>query len=533
MLSLPSSQSVKHLTVCPRQGATHGEPVRFLLVGAGPHARRTYIPHLHEFQAKGLAVLRALVELDAKADFVRDHQRTACPETELHFVPAFKSVMPAAVEAGLNALVQRLGISVVIISTEPLVHKVYGLWAISQGLNIIMDKPVTSQVNSCTSAEAASAISHDFHDLLDAYRRLQQRRSTFFLIHSHRRYHPGIHRALEEIRKVQEATGCPVTNIISTHCDGMWRMPAEIVDQQYHTFSKGYGKLSHSGYHFFDCCYQFLKHGRSVEKRIDRIEVVSSFLLPNGFLTALTPEDYHNLFGDDYQKACKYSEGDLRERMALMGELDANIQVTCYCRGDVIALAQINLQHNGFSRRSWLKAGPDLYKGIGRVRHEAHEIRSGPMQTICIDSRQANHIHDKSKPSTTLVGSDNHYDLRVFRNNGILGGTESLQTWTADDLDQQYHQGRTGLYGENIKRGILVEAIECVKGKLDVEDLASQITDHSVPVHLMVAAYISHVRRTAGSDPTVSLDIFYQGKIASPFPFNAMHITERSTSREW
>ncbi|KKA25527.1 Cytochrome P450 monooxygenase [Rasamsonia emersonii CBS 393.64] len=49
----------------------------------------------------------------------------------------------------------------------------------------------------------------------------------------------------------------------------------------------------------------------------------------------------------------------------------------------------LNLLHNGFSRRSWIRMGADWYKGSGRVKHEAHEVRSGPFQTIVIDSRQA------------------------------------------------------------------------------------------------------------------------------------------------
>lgn len=130
----------------------------------------------------------------------------------------------------------------------------------------------------------------------------------------------------------------------------MWRMPPEIVEQKYHSFSHGYGKVSHSGYHFLDMCYMIMKMGWGENKRPDRAEVVSSFITPNGFLTSLNEKDY---------------------------------------------------------------------KGIGRVKHEFHEIKSGPLQTVVLDSRQANDKHDRSVPSTAKMGSDNHFEVQSTSNNNI------------------------------------------------------------------------------------------------------------------
>lgn len=490
------------------------DTVRFLLVGAGPHAKRTYIPHLQEFAKKGQAVLLAIVDVEGNEEFVTAHQQQVCPTVELMFVPSFTLEMPPTAKQRLKQLVTRLEVSVIIISTEPLAHRAYGLWAISEGLNVIMDKPISTRPGCCTSFEAAYGIAQDYNDLVTAYRHLQQHRKTFFLINSHRRYHPGVLCALEMVREVQQKTGCSVTNIISTHCDGMWRMPPEIVEQKYHTFSNGYGKVSHSGYHFLDCCYQFLKWGWTENKRPDNMEVVSSFLLPNGFLTALNGNNYRQLFGEEYDQRCKYTDEELRKLMMDMGELDASVQVTFSRDGDAIALAQINLQHNGFSRRSWVKPGLDLYKGIGRVRHEMHEIKSGPMQTVVIDSRQANDKHDRSKPSNAKLGSDNHYEVHVFRNSELLGEQQPLRSFNVDDLDQRHNIDKRGLYGENIKRGILEEAISFVGGGKSMEQLTSNLPDHSVPAHMMSAVYVSHIRRSSGLNPVVSLAMSYTGKTA-------------------
>ncbi|KAE8356238.1 hypothetical protein BDV28DRAFT_154832 [Aspergillus coremiiformis] len=372
-----------------------------------------------------------------------------------------------------------------------------------------MDKPVTTQQGSCTSATAALGIARDFEEIHTAYQQLQKKKTTMFQIHSQRRFHSGFHCTFDLIRDIAERTNCPVTNIISTHCDGMWRMPSEIVDQNYHSFRHGYGKVSHSGYHFMDMCYLLMKMGWGKEKRPDRAEVVSSFITPNGFLTSLNGGDYRQLFGKQYDDFCQYSEEDLLQLTKDMGEIDASVQVTFFQANNPIALAQINLQHNGFTRRSWLKAGPDLYKGIGRVKHEFHEIKCGPLQTVVIDSRQANDKHDRSVPSTAKIGSDNHFEVHVFRNSDLLQEETPFRTYSVDDLDRRHQTDKPGLYSENIKRGILDETIDFVNGKKNVRSITSPLTDHDIPAHLMSAVYLSHVIRIAGGNPIVNLKISY------------------------
>lgn len=47
--------------------------------------------------------------------------------------------------------------------------------------------------------------------------------------------------------------------------DTRWRLPAEIVSQDYHPYNQGYGKLSHSGYHCVDMVNCFLRTGMVYE----------------------------------------------------------------------------------------------------------------------------------------------------------------------------------------------------------------------------------------------------------------------------
>ena len=434
------------------------------------------------------------------------------PNAELILVPFFRHVMPSDIQDQLTEVVERLKIDCIIISTEPECHKPYGLWAVSLGLHVIMDKPITTRRDACNDIRQAAGIAQDYNELLEAYEELQTRKKTMFLINSHRRYHPGFLGTRDFISDIRDKTGCPVTSLISTHCDGQWRLPDEIVDQHYHPFKYGYGKISHSGYHFLDTCYSFFKAGWSPSKRPDQIEMVSTFIRPNDFMFSLTHEEHSQALGDEaYKSTAKYSAEELHWRMMDMGEMDAMLQITFKRHGNILAIAQLNLFHTGFSRRNWIDQGPtpDLYKGCGRVKHEAHEVRSGPFQTIVIDSRQANDKHDRSKPSTAELGSDNHFEVQTWRNCGGLGEEEPLKVCTVKDLDRRYNTQLPGIYAENIKRGILWEALDFLEGNKTVGDLTSNLPDHSVPASLMSAAYVSHVRRHNGLDPVTHIDIAY------------------------
>ena len=494
---------------------TVGQPgkARFLLIGVGPHAKRTYVKHLKTLEADGRAEFVCAVEIASKKAETTHYRDDVMPGVELFFAPVFASQMPSGLSNALEELVVRLKVTHVIISTEPQAHKAYGLWALTQELHIIMDKPITTRKGAATDIGEAFGIAQDYNDLLTAYMELQRRRRTMFLISSHRRYHPGFYSIFDMIKEITEKTGCPVSNIVSTHCDGQWRLPTELVEQSYHGFNDGYGKVSHSGYHFLDMVYRFVKSGWTKEKKPDKIEVISSFIMPNGFLKTMTHEDYVRVFGEEYSKTAKYSQEQVQRLNQDSGEYDACLQITFYKDSEPVTIAQVNLLHNGFSRRSWIPVEADWYKGSGRVKHEFHDIRSGPFQTIVVDSRQANDKHDRSTPSTAKIGTDNHFEVHSFRNCVPLGEEEPLQSYSVADLDRRYNNGLPGIYSENVKRGMLWEALEHHEGKKSLEDMVSNIEDHSVPANLMSAAYISHIQRVNGDNPIVTVDLNYGSDI--------------------
>ncbi|UPX11659.1 uncharacterized protein EKO05_0002253 [Ascochyta rabiei] len=480
---------------------------RFLLVGVGPFAIRSYLPRLKSLEAEGRASLVAAVDLEQKRCGLEKLRQTKFPSTEFVYVAPFTTNMPEPIALKLTELVLRLQVTCVIISTEPLSHRVYGNWALGLGLKILMDKPISTREWVVADLEQAKGIAEDFKSLVDSYRELQKRKTTFFIVNSHRRYHLGFQAAAERVREVQQSTGCPVTSIYTAHCDGQWRLPTEIMQLNYHGYNKGYGKVSHSGYHGIDCVYQFLKAGVGNDKSPDRVDVNSSFVQPAGAFFQLTKKDYKGLFGEKaYSEACKFTAEELREKTRNFGEIDASVQLTFYHDNDVVALVHLDLQHTGFGRRTWVEPNADLYKGNGRARHEMHEIKSGPLQSVIIESRQASDKHDVLRPDHSVLGGNGHFDLKVFRNAGLLGQKEAMKVTKLEDIVQS-RGGDYQTYTRTVKYAALDEAVRFLEGGMGIEDLRSNLTDHEVPAYLMSAIYLSHGRRKSGLDPTVSLNL--------------------------
>ncbi|KAL4892716.1 hypothetical protein BDV59DRAFT_208165 [Aspergillus ambiguus] len=493
------------------KSSQRGSIPRFLLIGAGLFAQKTYIPYIKALEKDDRARLMAIVEVHGMEDTVRGITRYAFPDTHLFFVPPFTSSMPDVVDVSLSQIASHLKIDCVIISTEPLAHTAYGLWALDQGLNVIMDKPISTRKGVCTDENAALGISEDYKDLLVAYEKVQKRKRTCYLIQSHRRYHPGFQFLLQNIRQLQNKTSCPITSLNSSHCDGMWRMPHEIVDQDYHTFKNGYGKLSHSGYHLLDVCSQFMRWswgvGSNSTKAPNKLEVISSFITPGGFYTALNRADYERIFGAEYVKQQGHSDDDLWRLMEDMGEIDCGIMMTAFRDGQPICLVQLNLLHTGFSRRSSVQTGTDLYRGVGRVKHESHDIKCGPFETIVVESRKS---LDKGVPGLSpncSLGGENHFDVNIFQNNCLLNNSNTaVQSYTMDDILKLY-PAMSGDTSEKVKRGILEEALDFMDGRVHADDLVSNLPDHALPAYIMSAAYLSHVRKRMGQNPAVTIEL--------------------------
>jgi predicted dehydrogenase len=471
-----------------------------LVIGIGPHARTFYLPALREMEAMGRLIVAGLVDILPQQESIEDWAK----ERQIHwprfYLPPFQSPLPTHCEAMLSEILAHTAADAIIISTGPLSHKPYALWGMQHGMHILLDKPVTAAIDAVNDVHAAASLEADYEELAETRASVHGDRA--FVLCAHRRYHPGFDLALSLVSETARQTGCPVTNVHGYHSDGQWRLPEEILRQEHHSYHDGHGKVSHSGFHFLDMLYRFRKAGRVRGKEADGVEVTSAFLQPDGFLIQLSREDYRRFFGPSYDAVAPTPDRELSASFGRFGELDVEASFTFTRAGVAVGLASASLLHGGFSRRTWMQPGSDLYKGNGRVKHEQHRIHMGPFFSLQVHSCQAKDNHEKSSSADEEIGGNNHFEMWIFRNSGIIGG-EPFERLTFKDLPAAsgFHDDK--LFIEQVKRGAVEEFLAKIAGQIPDCDLRSDLSDHQMPVRLMSGLYQSHVLRKIKGNPLV------------------------------
>lgn len=380
-------------------------------------------------------------------------------------------------------------------------HKPYAKWALTRGLNILMDKPISTRAKVGTSVKQAKALVNDYYELYDLYAELQKKKDTIFSVNVQRRHEIGYAKVFSLIREVAERFNAPVTSIQAMHSDGVWIFPDEIVDQVSHPYSLGYGKCSHSGYHIFDIIWQLYTSSGLTAKQADAGEVMTSFLNPRGLLKQFGQKDFASYFSD-YDQAPRRSEEELWELFEEYGEIDAFSLIRLLKDEETICNISSNLIHNGFSRRAWAQPNSDLYKGNGRVKHQSYSVQQGPFQNVQIHQYQSEDKHDNNDLGEYDLGGNNHFDIYVFRNAAMFGKEERpLVKYSLKDLDTDGTFDDSRLYNESAKDRVIIEFIQFVAGKIPKTSLVSNIDTHVMPVKIMSAIYQSHAQQTLGGSP--------------------------------
>ncbi|MFJ4679064.1 Gfo/Idh/MocA family oxidoreductase [Kitasatospora sp. NPDC088783] len=497
-------------------------PVNVLVIGAGPHTRLNHLPALAAAQDAGLAGTVTGVDLPhvaAAVEYGTPGRPRRMPVVPVEPFPLSRRTLPGAVRRALEDVVERERVGAVVVASEPSVHLPYALWAIGRGLPLLLDKPLTVHPGASTDPVAAQAIADDFETLLDAYRQALRRDERMVVsVLAQRRWHPAFRRVRELIAEVAEATGCPVTSVQSSHGDGQWRLPHELVDLTYHGFTSGYGKAAHSGYHHVDIVPWWLAAGERPGKEIDEIEVHAACTRPGDFLAQLTVADHARLL-PGFAERNPYSEQDLLELTAGFGEVDVHLNVAYRSRGRVLALGSHTLAHTTFSQRAALDPVPgSLYKGNGRIGQESHIIQQGPFQAVHLRILQTLHGGGEGVDPRAAGGAD-HIELHVFRNDRLNFGWERHQMLGFADLVQGSGPGAVLPTQRSARNCAVTEFLSYLAGCLPRTELASDLADHRRPARLMAAAYLSLARRWAAGDrPTAPAVLDFHPVPASAEP---------------
>jgi hypothetical protein len=405
----------------------------------------------------------------------------------------------------LEELVSAYEVDSVIISTEPLMHYKYAKWALENNLNILMDKPITSERNISTDIKKANKIKGDYDELASEYKNRKQKGFVqAFSLMSQRRFHPAYTFIKDKIEEVFETTNCPLTSIQISHSDGQWRFPTEIVEQDYHPYNQGYGKVSHSGYHSLDMVNWFVGITSKGKKKIDNIDVFSSFVRPVDVISQFTMSDYRRLFSDfdDYNK---YDEKEFCNLAKEYGEVDAFCNVAFKKGSTTMCLGSINLMHNGFGQRNWVCAdGRDLYKGNGRIRQESYFIEQGPFQSIAFISYQSEEMNLKKNKKSYKFGDEWHLDIHIFRNSKMFPHWKSHEIFSIKDLSNEYMTGYSRGHQEDARVACIIDFFESIKNKTETQ---SDLLSHKSGTYLLSAVYESEIRKQKGENPLVNIII--------------------------
>ena len=467
-----------------------------LLIGCGAHAKRVYLPALKASERKFGTLLKAVIELKEKESDTNVFISNSYPSFRGIYIDPFyqhfSHTLPPSVEKQLDQTVKELEINGVIISTDPLNHMQYALWAQKKSLHILMDKPISTYENISNSIEQAKQLKSDFGYLMDNYSP-----EKAFIVNAQRRFLPQFDIIQNKVNEIANKYGMPVTSMQSSHSDGQWRLPKEVLEIKYNS-NLGWGKVSHSGYHFIDMAGKIVKDSfKESGKKIDELSVFAHFIRQQGILKQQTRQNIINIFGQAYKQLVLQSDAEFAHLYKLHNEaeVDAAAIINLSNEGIPVTNITLNLMHNGFSRRAWLLPRKDLYKGNGRVRHEYHNIQQGPLQNIQVHSYQSNDNHEFNNESDFSVGGNNHYDIFIYKNVGIIGGS-LIEIITAKDIADQYGLDKTKVMNELARHAAINEFIEVIIGERKGFKTKSNLVDHYLSVQLMSMIYEAGITKS-------------------------------------
>ena len=379
------------------------------LVGIGPHAKRIYLPYFKKHKVN----LALVIDLNSQKETIKNYlQENGFKNTKIFTIDDLHKdddYLPNEIYSNLLAVCNTLEITHLIISTEPKGHFMYLEFALKNNINVLTDKPITV-IKNMTSLKSIEKVRKQYYDILE----LAKHSKGACKVMCQRQYHKGYEKIKEVLTNTVDQYQMPITNIDIFHSDGAWEMPHDLLKEN-HPYCYGYGKLFHSGYHFIDLLSDFIKINDSLggNKSIVSGEVFSKVFTPNDEINILNIEDYKRLFKN--QEIPNYYEINSKPTFDKFGEKDYHGLLTFYNKnGFTITTANLNLLHNGVSRRSWIES-KDFYKSNGRIRHERINIEIGHLLNIQVHSYQSKEICDRTDDEEQIGGLE-HFDIYFFNN---------------------------------------------------------------------------------------------------------------------
>ena len=462
--------------------------VRLLVVGCGRHASRAYMPPI----AAGMGELVGIVDVAPVSTSVLKLLGENGIWPRLIQLDSWTgSTVPSAQKRLLDDLLHELQPDAVIISTPPEYHYPYLIWALNAGLHCLVDKPIVCADNASTDPQVVDCLRDEHYGLEDLDR---SRPDVLCSIAVQRRFNPIFDRAREWSDEISRTTGLPITHISSYHGDGSFRLPNEIRAIDNHGTRRGQGKLFHSGYHLFDYQADLITSaiaatGRDPITLFDELRVVAQTTRPAGFVKMVSPA----VLANSKFRGVPPQLNEVSRAAAMEygghGELDVTCLSGWYHHGDATITSVIDLHHNSFSRRADAVLSHDLYKGVGRVKHERHEVLHGPFSTIILEHRESRPVHATNGAESFRSFGDNHYRVIQYRNVELLGiDGEAYRSLDIEHCAREHNFDGSCRWTEYSKQVMFAEFVDSVAGNVRISEARSSLASHSFGMNWFLTA---------------------------------------------
>lgn len=430
-----------------------------ILAGFGPHARRIYWRFLTKHKEQYGISVPLVIELESQRTIVEDFLSTQeLQPKNVVYLPddARMGQLPSMALEALESTYRVDPNASMIIATEPKAHMPYALWALEHNVDVLMDKPISAPEGLVSDPLASTQVLKDYLVLEKALKGS----SSSLIVQCQRRYHKGYIYVWNYLNEFVKEWGIPITYMDIYHADGMWNMPDEFYYREGHPYKYGYGKLLHSGYHFIDLYAWFSQvNDNLATKSRSTTEVIGRSFIPEDHAFIFNNEDYGRLLNTRFDNATMRNLGGL-------GELDVyGILQSRSSEEKVINTAIVSLQQNSFSRRAWAELPKDTYKGNGRVRHERFSVQVGPLLNIQIHSYQSHEVLRKDT-DVVGVGNEDHFDIYIFRNTGIVGGQAFKKIALGEKMKVRKEVGYMG-HNEKAREQCLVDWLNGAENRSD------------------------------------------------------------------
>jgi len=226
--------------------------------GGGKFCRNNYLPTILKSKEEGIPVnVPIIIDL-----FKNPNYDDNIPLKEI-----IKKDAPALINASeleiklvmskLNSFIDNNKINLFIVSTYPEYHEIYSALALQKKIRVLCDKPPVVEENISSDVAQVSSMIKKFEDLRKHSESFDS--SYGFTSALRRRGLDAYNNIAELLKYVFQNSGQGITRMLVNVNGGLHRFPAEFLLSGSHGYTKGFGSLCHSAYHYLDLISWYLQ----------------------------------------------------------------------------------------------------------------------------------------------------------------------------------------------------------------------------------------------------------------------------------